>query len=196
MSERTSRGLFTSETTPSPQPGLNTGRSLGQILILLVVLLVLVNIPVNYYGAGLAHLIPDATAMVVHDGLVLKGSGPEIYLLADHKLRWISSPEAFDEYFHPDSIRHVEDSLLEQFGHGQPIRRLLKCQNRPHIYALENGRKRWVKDPPPENRTKPWDKVHLVSCDYLRHLPDGLPIPEDTRPFSEQRSLGRYLCSI
>jgi hypothetical protein len=194
MSEQINRDLFTSKQAlnpkpetgklaSSPQPDLNTGRSLGQILIVLVVLLVLVNIPVNYYGTGLAHIVPEATAMVIHDGLVLRGSGPEIYLLEDHKLRWVSAPEAFNGYFqHPDNIHYVEDSLLEQFGQGQPIRRLLKCRDQPHIYALENGRKRWVKDPPPANKAKPWDKVHLVSCDYLRRLPDGLPILEDAGP--------------
>jgi hypothetical protein len=155
------------------------GRNLGQILVVLVVLLVLVNIPINYYGASLAQVIPNATAIAIHDGMALKGSGPEIFILDNHKLRWVSSPEAFDYYFHHQEVHIVEDSLLEGFGKGTPIRRLVTCSNSPHIYALENDQKRLVKDPPTGNKSRTWDEVQLVSCDYLRRLPDRLPVPEN-----------------
>jgi hypothetical protein len=167
-------------SSPPPRPNVNTGRSLGQILIVLVVLLVLVNLPINYDGIGLAHIVPESTAVVIYDGLVLKGSGPEIYLLEDHKLRQISGREARGSYFHSTNPRRVEDSLLEQFEQGQPIHRLVKCQNSSLVYALENGQKRWVENPPPEDKaSKAWDKVHPVTCNFLDDLPDGLPIPED-----------------
>jgi hypothetical protein len=155
------------------------GRSLAQILIVLVVLLVLVNIPLTNYRAGLVQLVPHNSAMIIHDGLLLQGSGAEIYLVQDYKLRWISSPEAFERYFKGGDASTVEDSFLEQFGRGQPIRRLVRCQDSPTVYALENGRKRWVKDPPPTNQASAWDRVELVTCTYLRALPTGLPIPED-----------------
>ena len=166
----------------SPQPDIHMGRTLAQILVVLVVLLVLVNIPINFHGASLAQTIPKATAIVIYDGIVLKGSGPEIYVLDNHKLRWVSSPEAFDYYFHPYEVHIVEDDLLQGFGKGNPIRRLVTCHNSPHIYALENGQKRWVKDPPTGDTDKTWDEVQLSSCDYLRRLPDGLPILEDAGP--------------
>lgn len=60
------------EQTASPQLGLNMGRSLGQMVLILVVILVLVNIPTNTYGFGLAHLLPQATPLVIHDDLLLK----------------------------------------------------------------------------------------------------------------------------
>jgi hypothetical protein len=169
-------------TVSSPQSDAHMGRSLGQILIVLVVFLVLVNIPMNYHGAGLAQVIPEATPMVMYDGIVLKGSGPETYVLQDHKLRWISNPEAFDYYFHQYDIHTVEDKLLNDFTKGPPIYRLLTCPDSPHTYAVENGYKRWVKDPPKGNKATPWDEVRLVSCNYLHNLPDGLPILEDTGP--------------
>jgi len=171
------------EGAPSPvtRPGTDMGRSLAQILIVLAGLLVLVNIPLNYRGAGLAQLKPDAASVVLYDGLLLKGSGPEIYRLEEHKLRWIS-PEAMTLYFRQHKVQVVEDTLLEEFGKGQPIRRLVRCQDSPTIYALESGQKRWVKGPPPENQAEAWDQVRLVSCEYLRRLPVGLPILEDTEP--------------
>jgi hypothetical protein len=163
----------------SAQPDINMGRSLGQILIVLVVLLMLVNIPINHHGASLAQIIPKATAVVIYDGMVLKGSGPEIYILDNHKLRWVSSPEAFDHYFHYYEVHTVEDKLLEGFGKGNPIRRLVTCPNSPNTYAVQNGQKRWVEDPPTGNTDNNWDKVELISCDDLRRLPDSLPAPED-----------------
>jgi hypothetical protein len=167
---------------PSSQPSPAMGRSLAQILIVLVVLLVLVNIPLNSFRAGLVQLVPHNSAMVIQDGLLLQGSGTEMYVVQDYKLRWISSPEVFERYFNVGDVSTVEDSFLEQFGRGQPIRRLVRCQGSPTVYALENGRKRWVKDPPPTNQARAWDRIELVSCSYLRGLPPGLPVPEDAGP--------------
>jgi hypothetical protein len=158
------------------------GRSLGQILIVLVVALVLVNIPIRYGGTGLAQSVPHPTPVIIYDGVLLKGSGPEIYALEDHKLRWVSSPEALDYYFYQHDIYVVEDSLLEDFGKGRSIHRLVTCPYSPYIYALENGQKRWLKDLPTGNKARAWDEVNMVSCDYLRHLPEGSPIPKDDAP--------------
>jgi hypothetical protein len=158
------------------------GHSLGQILIVLVVLLVLVNIPTNFYGAGLAQIMPKATAIVIRNGMLLKGSGPELYVLQDHVLRRINNPEAFDYYIHQHKVHLVEDNVLESFGRGRSIYRLVTCPNSSHIYALEQGQKRWVKDPPTRNQAEPWDEVRVVSCDYLRQLPEGSPILGDVGP--------------
>jgi len=60
---------------------------------------------------------------------------------------------------------------------------LLKCEGSPHIYALENGQKRWIKDISTfDTEGYVWQDVKSVSCDYLRDLPDGPPIPEDAGP--------------
>jgi hypothetical protein len=148
------------------------------------VLAVLINVPVNRYGTSLARIMPDTDALVIRDGLVLKGSGPEIYVLEDNKLRWISSLEAFEFFgYRWEQVHVVDDSFVEQFEEGRPIHVLLKCERSPHIYALENGQKRWIKDIPTfEAEGYVWEDVEFVSCDYLRSLPDGPPIPEDAGP--------------
>lgn len=170
-SERPPRPSEAETFSPPPQPQFNTGRSLGQILIVLVVLLVLVNIPLNY-GFGVAQLKPESAPVVVKDGMLLKGSGPQIYVLEDHKLRWISSPESFNRYFSQHRrINLVEDRLLQRFDQGQPIRYLVKCAAKPQVYTLTNGHKQLVKDPLPINQVRAWDKVHLVTCSYLQQLP-------------------------
>ena len=122
--------------------------------------------------------------LVIRDGLVLKGSGTGIYRLEDNKLRWISSMDAFEHLgLTWKDVHVVDDEFLEQFEMGHPIHLILKCQNSPHIYALENGKKRWIKDI--QTFTAEgyvWDDVQLVGSANLRNLPDGPSIPEDAGP--------------
>ncbi|GAB4540941.1 MAG: hypothetical protein Kow0063_31290 [Anaerolineae bacterium] len=170
---------------PPPRlPGINLARTLGRLALALFVLVVLVNIPLNRYGTSLARIMPDSAALVIRDGLVLKGSGPEIYVLEDNKLRWISSLEAFEFFdYRWEQVHIVDDSFLDDFEKGKPIHVLLKCHGSPHIYALENGQKRWIKDIPTfEAEGYVWEDVKQVSCTYLRELPDGPPIPQDAGP--------------
>ena len=171
-------------TPPPRQSSINLGWTLGRLLLVLFVLAALINIPVNRYGTSLARIMPDTAALVIRDGLVLKGSGPEIYVLEDDKLRWISSLDAFEFYDYGwEDVHIVDDNFLEKFETGKPIHVLLKCQGSPHIYGLENGRKRWIKDILTfETEGYAWDDVKPVSCTYLRGLPDGPPIPEDAGP--------------
>ena len=166
---------------PPRQPSINMGRTIGRLAILVVVLLILVNIPVTRYGVSLARILPETTSLIIRDGLVLKGSGPEIYVLEDGKLRWISSMDAFEHMALTwQDVHVVEDEFLEKFEEGAPIHVLLKCPASPHIYRVENQVKRWIKDIDTfEDEGHVWDDVRMVSCDYLRSIPDGAPIPED-----------------
>ena len=171
-------------TPPPPLPSINLGRTLGRLLLLLAVLLVVVNVPIDRYGTSLARIMPATASLVIRDGLVLKGSGPDIYVLEDFKLRWISSLEAFEYFgYRWEQVRVVDDSFLGQFEKGRPIHVLLKCAGSPHIYALEDGQKRWIKDIPTfEAEGYVWEDVKIVGCWELLDLPDGPPIPEDAGP--------------
>jgi len=171
-------------TPPPPLPSINLGPGLARLFLVLFALVVLINVPLNLQGVSLARMIPDSAALIIRDGLVLKGSGPEIYVLQDNKLRWISSLDAFHYFGYKwGDVHVVEDSFLGQFEKGRPIHVLLKCPASPHIYALESGRKRWIKDIPTflaEGYV--WEDVKMVACYYLRQLPDGATIPEGAGP--------------
>jgi hypothetical protein len=171
-------------TPPPPLPSIKLGHTLGRLLLALAVLVVAINVPITRYGTSLARIMPDTASLVIRDGLVLKGSGSDIYVLEDNKLRWISSLEAFEFFkYRWDQVHVVDDSFLEKFEKGRPVHVLLKCEDSPHIYALENGQKRWIKDPPTfEAEGYVWEDIKSVPCDYLRSLPDGTPIPEDAGP--------------
>lgn len=170
------------EWVPPPKlPSINMGKMLWRLALLVVLLLVLVNIPVNEYGVSLARIMPESSSLIIRDGLVLKGSGPEFYMLEDNTLRWISSMDAFEHLGLTWADVHVvEDSFLERFEEGRAIHVLLKCGGSDHIYRLENDQKRWIRDIDTflaEGHA--WEDVRFVSCNYLRDLPTGPSIPED-----------------
>ena len=169
---------------PARVPNMSLDRALHRFLLLVTALIVLVNVPVNRYGVSLARMIPESASLIIRDGLVLKGSGPEIYMLQNDQLRWISSLDAFDHLgLDWGDVHAVEDSFLTRFEQGKPIHVLLKCEVSPHIYRLENQQKRWIRDI--ETFTAEghvWEDVRVVDCAYLRSIPDGPPIPADAGP--------------
>ena len=67
------------------------------------------------------------------------------------------------------------------YEHADPI--LLKCRNSPHIYLLDKGEKRWIDTIATfEDRGYVWRDVRYISCDALRAVPDGVPIPDGAGP--------------
>ncbi|MEZ4641934.1 MAG: hypothetical protein R3E31_04210 [Chloroflexota bacterium] len=166
---------------PKPLPSIHLDKMLSRLALGLALLLVIVNIPFNRYGTNLARAMPDTAALIIRDGLLLKGSDDKVYVLENNKLRWITTLDAFEVYgYRWEQVHEVDDPFLAEFEQGLPIHLLLKCQASPHIYALENGAKRWIKDIPTfEAQGYVWENVRMTGCDYLRNLPDGPPIPLD-----------------
>ncbi|MHB1296290.1 MAG: hypothetical protein ACYC4R_15020 [Anaerolineae bacterium] len=164
-----------------PVPEIGLRRTLGRVMLLIVALVVLVNVPVARYGVNLAHLAPEAEALVIRDGLIVKGSGPEIYRLENNTLRWISSMEAFEHLgLSWEDVHMVDDAFVRSYAQGEPIHVLLKCEGSPHIYRLEGDAKRWIRDIATfEAEGHVWEDVRMVSCAELDAIPDGLPIPKD-----------------
>ncbi len=170
---------------PLPVPTGQMGPMMLRLAIGLLLLIVLINVPINRHGVSLARVLPDSAALIIRDGLLLKAeNADEVYVLQDDKLRWISSMDAFEYYgYRWRDVHIVEQSFLEKFEPGWPVHVLLKCASSPHIYALENGKKRWIKDIPTfEAKGYVWEDIKFVSCQRLRNLPDGPPIPKDAGP--------------
>jgi hypothetical protein len=176
------------ERTPlEPLPSIQLDQMLRRLAVAVGVLILLINIPFNRNGLSLARAMPDAQSLIIRDGLVLKGSSEKIYVLEDNQKRWITSLEAFDYFgYRWEQVNVVDDAFLGRFADGRPLYVLLKCQTSPHIYALEDGQKRWIKDIPTfEAEEFVWDDVKFVSCGELRRLPTGSPIPQDAGPSPE-----------
>jgi hypothetical protein len=67
------------------------------------------------------------------------------------------------------------------YNNASPI--LVKCAGSPHIYLLEGGEKRWVDSIETfSSRGYVWSDVHLITCQDLARVPEGIPIPADAGP--------------
>jgi hypothetical protein len=173
------------ELPPMATGPSHAARLMGRLALGLLIAIVLVNIPLNRHGTTLATAMPDSAALVVRDGLVVtEEDDEEIYVYQDGKLRWISSMDAFEHFGYTwGDVHVVDDGYLRRFEIGSPIHVLLKCRQSPHIYRLEGGEKRWIRD----IRTFTaeghiWEDVRFVTCGYLRDLPDGETIPPGSGP--------------
>jgi hypothetical protein len=168
------------EPEPVSQGPSHAARMMGRLALGVLVAIVLINIPFNRHGTTLATALPDSAALVVLDGLVVKEEDDEeIYVYQNDRFRWISSMDAFEHFgFTWGDVHIVEDGYLDRFEIGTPLHVLLKCYSSPHIYRLEGGEKRWIRDIATfEEEGHVWEDVRFVSCTYLRGLPDGETIP-------------------
>ena len=67
------------------------------------------------------------------------------------------------------------------YQYSSPI--LLQCPRSPHIYLLDGGEKRWIDTMDTFNeRGYYWRDVHQITCEELRSIPDGEPIPASAGP--------------
>lgn len=158
----------------------NIAKPLRAIITVMLMLLIIVHLPLGG-NLSLANALPDRQALIVRDGLIFKGSGPEVYFLQNNQRRWISSLSAFQYLGYRWSDVHVvDDSFVNSFPEGKPLHVLLKCNDSPHIYRIEREAKHWIKDIPTfELQGHIWSDVHFVSCNELRNIPMGDPIPPD-----------------
>ena len=161
--------------TPSYAAALMTRLALGIFIVL-----VLINIPFNAQGTALARSIPSSASLVIMNGLVVKEeNSPDIWVYRNDQFHWITSLDAFSHFgYRWQDVRTVEPGFLDQFEKGKPIYVLLKCDASPHIYRLEDGKKRWIVDIPTfEAEGYVWQDVKNVPCYYLHDLLDGESIP-------------------
>lgn len=156
---------------------------LRTVVVGLLLALVLINLPV-FGGTALARALPDRQSLIVRDGLVIKGPGPEIYVIEASRKRWISSLEAFSQYgYEWDVVHVVDEAFLAQFPDGRPIHLLIKCSISPHVFRLEGDQKRWIKDIPTfVGEGHAWSDVRVVDCNWLRDIPNGPSIPPEAGP--------------
>ena len=173
------------EAPPRPLGPPHAARLMLRLALALVVLIVAVNIPFNRFGTTLATMLPDTAAWVIVDGFVVKEEDDaEIYVFENDQMRWISSLEAFEAYGYDWGDVHVApDGYLDQFEIGPDVYVLAKCYSSPHVYLLEGGEKRWIRDIETfAAQGYVWEDVQMYGCDLLRRIPDGETIPPGSGP--------------
>jgi hypothetical protein len=135
-------------------------------------IIILAALLIHQARAGLSRWLP-AMHRTFAIGIVLYLIWSATGLLAPP---WIFRGDPADVAGLPLSIQRIA------FDQPPPI--LLKCPTSPHIYLLEGGQKRWVKDIPTfEAQGYRWvDVTQYVTCADLRSVPDGETIPPGSGP--------------
>ncbi len=118
------------------------------------------------------------------NGTLIKGGGPEVYVLEHGTKRWISTPAIFKNLFYNwEKIKKVTDDLLNSFPNGNKIASdfsdgaLLMSDKNPKVYLYDGGKLRWVPDPYIFNSNNfSWENITVIPEKNLKTKKIGLDI--------------------
>jgi len=133
---------------------------------------------VSFFLLGLA----GASQAYLPKADLIKGTGPEVYLLENGTRRWIPDPETF-EYFRYKwaNIKAVSDNLLADYPQGDDLGKyddypegtLLKGSG-PEVYLIESDQRRWFPNPRIfEGNNFGWKYIYQIDDDKLNKIEQG-----------------------
>jgi hypothetical protein len=123
----------------------------------------------------------SAFPLLLPDGTLLKGGGPEIYLFTGGARRWVPDPPTLLCVGSWQAVVTLPDSFVSAIPRGPdlPSRAngsLLKASG-PKVFVVEGCRRRWVPDPDTLNTLGGWAGVRGVSDADLASIPEWFPLP-------------------
>ena len=120
-----------------------------------------------------------ATNVIPNQNLIrlVKGNGPEVFVIQDGKRRWITDSKTFDAYgFDYSEVKEIFDEELNSYPQGTPITKngtLLKASNSTDIYLISNGTRRLVRANVFDKHQFRREDINCVSDNYLLSIPEG-----------------------
>jgi hypothetical protein len=120
-------------------------------------------------------------ALPLQEKSLVRGSGPQVYLIEGGRRRWIRDEGAFNYYgFDWGSIVRVSDQELLGFSEGESLAKSSLAEGAlvrgagPKVYLIEGGKKRWIPDPEIFARNKfIWQSVVTISEEIIASYADG-----------------------
>ncbi|MBT4314473.1 MAG: hypothetical protein HOA57_00795 [Candidatus Magasanikbacteria bacterium] len=116
-----------------------------------------------------------------YGALVKTVTDPKVYLLLGTEKYWITAESIFNSLNYSwDWIEDIDEALLDKYSVGSeidytdrhPNYTIIKYENDPKVYRLEDGKKRHVKDETAfESLNFRWDRI--VTIDEAEIYPDG-----------------------
>lgn len=120
-----------------------------------------------------ANFIPNRSLIQL-----VKGSGPEVFLIQEGERRWITDSKTFDAYgFIYSEVKEIFDDELISYKEGTPITKngtLLQGTSSEEVYIIINGKRRLVTANVFEKHHFQREDINSVTDKYL------LSIPEDS----------------
>ena len=123
---------------------------------------------------------------------LIKGSGPEVYLLENGVRHWIPDPETFNRFrFKWQNIKTYSNSVINSYSQGDewsqyddyPDGSLVRGSG-PKVYLIELGKRRWIPSPQIfEGNDFGWKYILDIDQDDLEDidLGDDLTLSEQNR---------------
>ncbi len=113
---------------------------------------------------------------------LIKGNGPEVYLLENGIKRWIPDPETFSRFrYNWQNIKRISDSVLNEYSKGDDLNKnddypegsLIRGSG-PRVYLIELGKKRWIPNPLVFNGNNfGWEYIIQIDDDDLDDYKKG-----------------------
>lgn len=118
------------------------------------------------------------------NGTLIRGSGPEVYVLEYGLKRWIFTPLIFKNLFYDwNKIKIVADEILNSFPSGNKISNvfsdgaLVRSEISPKVYLYDNGKLRWVPDPYIFNSNDfSWENINIIPDKKIKAYKIGADI--------------------
>lgn len=108
---------------------------------------------------------------------LVKGSGPEVFLIQDGERRWITDATTFNAYgFNYSEVNQIFDEELNTYPEGTPIAKdgtLLRGIDSDKVYIIINGTRRLVRAKVFENHQFQREDINSVTDSYLLSIPEG-----------------------
>lgn len=125
------------------------------------------------------------------DGTLLKGRGPEVFVLEKGLKRWIINPEIFDGLGYDwGKILWVTDSVLAQYPTGQELKKtsqfpdgtLVKASG-PEVYLIRQEARYWVPDPITfDNLGLRWENIIQITDEKMKKIREKEALPPQGSP--------------
>ena len=119
-----------------------------------------------------ANAIPNQNLMQL-----VKGSGPEVFLILNGKRRWITDAKTFDAYgFNYSEVTQIFDEELNNYPAGTPITKdgtLLRGIDSDRVYIIINGTRRLVRAIVFDKHQFQHENINSVTDSYLFSIPEG-----------------------
>jgi hypothetical protein len=113
---------------------------------------------------------------------LIKGTGPEVYILENGVKHWIPDPEAFEHFRYKwTNIKNISDAALAAYPQGEnldkyedyPEGTLLRGSG-PEVYLIELGKRRWFPNPGIfEGNNFGWKYIYDIDDDDLEDFDRG-----------------------
>lgn len=127
--------------------------------------------------------LPEGDLVAFPDGTLLKGDGPEVFVISDGQRRHVRSAKAFSALgYRWDWIKKVANDQLSLHPLGSPIDEdsehpegaLIRAEGKPMVYEVKGRRLHPIPSPAVFNSNRlDWNKVLVVKEKQLKRLEIG-----------------------